>query len=287
MSAKKLIGSGLLATAGTLALCGSAFAWGGQAAYAPPAYAPPAPAPTWHDYESSPNCGAACVAPAYGYEQGYAYQEGYAPSQYGYEYSYQQSAPPVYVDCTQLGTCAQTGYEGYSSYQQSSTYTGTGYAGYTGSTYATETAPCPAGTTAQPDGTCLMHGGGHLPPIVGTSGYSSSVTTGYSSSTTRIEDCPAGTVRQPDNSCLQAGVGIASSHVVDTGVATTAVPCPSNTTLSIGGCRLANEAASASQSASSVEIYSGSGASASSSASSSAGYSTGIYGATDYRPVRK
>ena len=101
-------------------------------------------------------------------------------------------------------TCGASGYSGGFSSGYSSGYS----TGITTPTYSTEVANCPAGTTSQPDGTCLQ-GGSHISSTYTGSSYSgSSYTSGssYSSySSGQMADCPAGTTKQPDGTCLQGG----------------------------------------------------------------------------------
>jgi len=59
------------------------------------------------------------------------------------------------------------------------------------------TANCPAGTTAQSDGTCLQGGS--------VSSYTSSYSPSYVTSGGSVENCPAGTASQADGTCLQGG----------------------------------------------------------------------------------
>ena len=59
------------------------------------------------------------------------------------------------------------------------------------------TANCPAGTTAQSDGTCLQGGS--------VSSYTSSYSPSYVTSGGSVENCPAGTTSQSDGTCLQGG----------------------------------------------------------------------------------
>lgn len=283
MSTRKLVGSGLLATAGALALGSTAFAGQGRYTHAPNVY----------EYESSPTCGQACYAPApaYGYQAPVYYQESLPPLPTLPQSSYHQ-APPVYVDCMQLGTCSGS----------------THYGGAT-STYSHETADCPSGTTLQPDGTCLQGGGysgsTYTGPISsGSVGYSSGYSSGSSYSSS-VADCPSGTSRQPDGTCMQnsgtsySSYSSGSSSASSYSSATTTLPCPAGTTMSADGtCRSqassfssstvsSDHSGASSYAGSSVEIYSGDASTSASSSASSSGYSTNAYSSSDYRPIRK
>ena len=80
---------------------------------------------------------------------------------------------------------------------------------------APQMADCPAGTTAQSDGTCMEHSVSYSAPsystFSSTSSYSapsyssSSVTSSYSSSVAPAS-CPAGTTAQSDGTCLSSSV---------------------------------------------------------------------------------
>lgn len=90
-----------------------------------------------YDYESGQNCGQACVAPP-------AAQPVRAPA---YVPPQAVTGPPIYIDCSVMGSCAP---------QASTVYTQpqTSYSQHT--TYSSAPLNCPAGTTPQADGTCLQ-----------------------------------------------------------------------------------------------------------------------------------
>ena len=198
------------------------------------------------DYERGQSCGQACVAPAQHSQQG--------STRYGATTTY--SAPvqsaPVYVDCRQMGTCAP---------QPTTVYTQPAPVQYQAAPAYSAPAPmvaqapanCPAGTTAQSDGTCMQSSYGSTSTYSAPTtsyGSSSSYSSTYSAPATMPADCPAGTTAQSDGTCMEGG-----------------------STSSFTG--------------SSVELYTGD-ATTSSSTTSSYGYtSDGSYAATDYLPIRK
>ena len=251
-----------------------------------------------YDYESGRNCGQACVAPA-------------PAGRYGYTTT--QSAPPVYVDCATMGTCAPQPTTVYTQpapvqYQAAPTYTAptTTYAA-PAPTMMQAPANCPAGTTAQADGTCMQTSSS----FGSTSSYSAP-TTSYGSgstysapSTSMPADCPAGTTAQSDGTCMQTSssfgstssysapttsYGSSSSYSAPTtsyGSASSApANCPAGTTAQADGTCMQG-GSSSSFMGSSVELYTGD-ATTSSNTTSSYGYtSDGVYAATDYLPIRK
>lgn len=246
------------------------------------------------DYERGQNCGQACVAPA---------PQAHTSSRYGHTASVPVAPAPVYVNCAQMGTCAPQPSVVYTqpapvqyqaapvqSYSQQS---------YQTQSYAQAPANCPAGTTAQPDGTCMQSGYSAPATSYGSSSYSSS---SYSSGTSMPADCPAGTTAQSDGTCLQGGSSTysaptlpdtydsfgSSSYSSSSYSSASSAPanCPAGTTAQPDGTCMEG-GSSASYTGSSVEIYTGD-ATTSSTATPSYGYtSDGSYAATDYLPVRK
>ncbi len=248
---------------------------------------------TVYDYESGQNCGQSCAAPA-------------APvttSRYG-----STVAPgPVYVDCRAMGTCAQpapvyaapapttvyTQPAPVQSYQGQS-YQGQSYQSYSQNTYS---APvnCPAGTTSQPDGTCMQSG------YSSGSNYSSSTYSAPATTYGEPVNCPAGTTAQSDGTCMQGGgsssysVTLPDTHTPSasygyssssySSASSAPVDCPAGTTAQSDGTCM--QGGSSSYSGSSVELYTGDAATSSSSTSSYGYTSDGGYGATDYLPIRK
>ena len=247
-----------------------------------------------YQYESAPNCGQACV-PA---QQGRYAEPVAAPA----------PAPmgaPVYVDCTQIGTCAPA--QPTTVYTQPAPVYTQPAPTYSTQSYSTQSytqaAPvnCPAGTTAQPDGTCMQTGSSYSSSTSydTTSSYSGSSYSGATSTYSgTMADCPAGTTAQPDGTCMQTGSSSYStgssyssgSSSYSSGSsysstpsysASTMVDCPAGTTAQADGTCMQGGANA--YAGSSVEIYQGD-------ASTSTGYgyqSDGAYGATDYLPVRK
>ena len=151
-----------------------------------------------YDYESGRNCGQSCVAPAAAATTRYGTPVTQAPT---------YNPAPIYVDCTQTGTCAPQATTVYTQpapvytqpapvYAQAETYS-------SGTSYASEPVSCPAGTTAQSDGTCLQSGSSYS-----TGTTYSEPTPSYSSGTSYASEpanCPAGTTAQSDGTCLQSG----------------------------------------------------------------------------------
>lgn len=145
-----------------------------------------------YDYESGHNCGQSCAAPA---PTQVMRAPAYVPPQ-------PVSGPPIYVDCSVMGSCAPQPTTVYTAPQtpHSNTYSqGTSYSQST--TYSSAPLNCPAGTTAQADGTCLQG-----------SSYSHSMSTTTHTETTPYQgtmshsdpvNCPGGTMAQPDGTCLQ------------------------------------------------------------------------------------
>ena len=263
-----------------------------------------------YDYESGKNCGQACV-----------------PAQQAPASRYGTSTPapmgaPIYVDCTQVGTCAPKApvYSQAPVYQPAQpttvytqpvptysqpTYASTQTTQSYGTSY-TQAAPvnCPAGTTAQSDGTCMQ---------TGSSSYSTGSTSSYStgsSYTTSSEpvNCPAGTTAQPDGTCMQTGssaygstqsysspsysTGSVSSYSSDSystgsyATSTNMADCPAGTTAQPDGSCM--QGGTSSFAGSSVELYQGDASVSQPAASQSYGYrSDGSYGSNDYLPVRK
>lgn len=245
------------------------------------------------DYERGQNCGQACVAPA---------PKAHTSSRYGHTATHTAPMPvapgPVYVNCAQMGTCAPQPSVVYTqpapvqyqaapvqSYSQQS---------YQTQSFAQAPANCPAGTTAQPDGTCMQSSySSSTTYSEPASSYSSST---YSSTSSMPADCPAGTTAQSDGTCLQGGSTGYSAPVTSTydsyssssysSASSAPANCPAGTTAQPDGTCMEG-GSSASYTGSSVEIYTGD-ASTSSSTTPSYGYtSDGSYAATDYLPIRK
>ena len=119
-----------------------------------------------------------------------------------------------------------------SSFGSTSSYSAPTTSYGSGSTYSAPStsmpADCPAGTTAQSDGTCMQTSSS----FGSTSSYSAP-TTSYGSASSAPANCPAGTTAQADGTCMQGGSSssfMGSSVELYTGDATTS----SNTTSSYG-----------------------------------------------------
>jgi hypothetical protein len=113
-----------------------------------------------------------------------------------------------------------------------------------------EPVSCPAGTTAQADGTCMQTGSSFSSSTTysePTTSYSSGNTWSAPSMSMEPVNCPAGTTAQADGTCMQGG--------------------------------------SSSFAGSSIELYTGD---ATTNTSGSYGYNSGsTYSASDYLPIRK
>ena len=236
-----------------------------------------------YDYESGQNCGQGCAAPV---------TKTHTSSRYGHTATHNTAPAPVYVDCAAMGTCAPRPTTVYTQpapvqYQAAPTYTAP--------TYAQAPANCPAGTTAQPDGTCMQSS--YTAPTTSYSSGSSYSSSTYSAPATMPADCPAGTTAQSDGTCMQgssysstSSYGSSSSYTAPTSSYSTAssapVSCPAGTTAQSDGTCMQGGSGSA-YTGSTVELYTGD-ATTSSSATPSYGYtSDGGYAATDYLPIRK
>ena len=266
MSTTKLFRAGLIATVGVAGLTLTANA---QSRYG-----------SVYDYESGQNCGQACVPAAP------AVATPAANSRYGAPVTaaptYNQA--PVYVDCVQAGTCAPQPAVVYTQPAPAPVYTPPVQT----YTQTAQMAPlkCPAGTTAQSDGTCMQTGSTY--PSGST--YSSGTTSTYSAPTMSMEpvNCPAGTTAQPDGTCMQGGT--VSSGVTMPGtfsqsptISMDPVNCPAGTTAQPDGTCM--QGGTGSYTGSTVELYTGD---ATTSSGTTYGYgSDGSYGPSDYLPIRK
>ena len=284
-----------------------------------------------YDYESG-NCGAAC-APSLRTSQSSRYgssisQQPYYAPQPSYIPAQPIARAPVYVDCRATGTCApqpttvytqpvQTYSAPATSYSSASTYSATPST-YSSSSYSSSSslpAECPAGTTAQSDGTCLQSGSTGY-SSGSTSSYSSSPS--YSSSTSSFSgtptNCPSGTTAQSDGTCLETGSSFGSTSY-DSGSSygsgssfssssssssygsgsSFGAPtnCPAGTTAQSDGTCMEGGSASYGSDSSYSNVYSGGNVElytgdATVSSTPSYGYnSDGSYGASDYSPIRK
>jgi len=216
MSTTKLFRAGLIATIGVAGLTLEANA---QSRYG-----------DIYDYESGRNCGQACVPAA---------PVAAAPTtaRYGAPIV---AAPtynpaPVYVDCVQAGTCAPAApavvYSQPTSFSSSTTYSEPTTSYSSGTTYSApstsmEPVSCPAGTTAQADGTCMQTGSSFSSSTTysaPTTSYSSGTTWSAPSTSMEPVNCPAGTTAQADGTCMQGGSTSFAGSSVDlyTGDATT------------------------------------------------------------------
>ena len=292
MSTTNFIRAGLIATVGVAGLTLTANA---QSRYG-----------NVYDYESGKNCGQACV-PA-------APMTPAASTRYGapvvaaptYNQAPVYNPAPVYVDCVQAGTCAPQAATVYT--QPAPVYS---QPAYTQPTYSQQTytqsaqmapANCPAGTTAQSDGTC-MQGSSYSSGSTYSSGTTySAPTTSYSAPTMSMEpvNCPSGTTAQSDGTCMQTGSSYSSGSTYSSGTTSSyssgsysapssmsmePVNCPSGTTAQSDGTCM--QGGSNAYAGTSVELYTGD-ASTTTNTTPSYGYgSDGSYGSSDYLPIRK
>lgn len=263
--------------------------------------------PSVYDYESGGNCSSAACAQAPVQYQGVQHQHIQHPPAATARYGVQQqqsyghhsggmnvSPGVVYVDCQTMGTCApQPSYQ-QPVYQPQPTYSHQGYTSQTYSTSASLPAECPAGTTAQSDGTCMQSSYSSTSSYSTGSTYSGSSYSGNSYSGETVA-CPAGTSKQSDGSCLQSSSSsystssysstpsYSSSTSYSSG-SSTPVNCPSGTTAQSDGTCMEGGSVS-SYVGGSATIYSGD---AQVSGSSYGGYaSDGGYSANSYLPIRK
>lgn len=236
-----------------------------------------------YDYESGRNCGQACVP---------AQPAAPASTRYGSTVTPAPVAPgPVYVDCSQIGACAPQATTVYTAPVQQYQAPAPTYSQSYAQTQTYNAAPvnCPAGTTAQPDGTCMQS-------AMGSTSSSMTVNLPTNYSATETIACPAGTTKQSDGTCLQGSSSTSSwssSSSSTTSYGTTnsyssstysasPVNCPAGTTAQPDGTCM--QGASGSYTNSTVEIYTGDAQTT----GPVYGYqNTGSYTASDYLPIRK
>ena len=137
------------------------------------------------------------------------------------------------------GTCLQASYSTAPTvrtptYRAGPAFTTPSYSTSSNSYSVQAPVDCPAGTTAQSDGTCLQSGAPgyssqsstYSAPSTsygsGTTDYSSSSSSSYGSGTTTYSGetaaCPAGSTAQSDGTCLQTGdLGVSSSSSYGSG----------------------------------------------------------------------
>ena len=263
MSTKQIIRLSLFGAAGALTLAATANAQNSRYG-------------DIYQYESGRNCGQACV-----------------PAQQG-RYTAPAPAPlgaPVYVDCTQLGTCAPaqptTVFSQPSYIPPAPVYTQPAPV-YTqpAPTFTQAPANCPAGTVAQADGTCMQTSSTFSS---GTTYSTDSYSTGstFSSGSTMM-DCPAGTVAQADGTCMQSGSSSFATENFSSSYSTgstmsmgsSMADCPAGTVAQADGSCMQG---GSSFTTGTVELFLGD-------ATTTPDYSyptTGTTYTSDYRPVRK
>jgi hypothetical protein len=259
MSTKQIIRSGLMGSAAIAALgltaCANSNAQSNRYG-----------ASTHYDYESAQSCGSSCTTGVT--------TPTFRPAPKVHKTHYGYEGVPCSTSCGAVTTgypTVTTGTTHVTSYPSTPTYT-------------QETAPCPVGTTSQPDGTCMQNGS-HVSSYTGTSTYTggSSYTSGsYSSggyaSSGGVADCPAGTTMQPDGSCLQRGGSSYSSHTSSTYTA----PVTSTYSSTYVAPELVTECCA--PVSSSTSVYSGDAVT-----NTYGGYATSgsTYSSSDYLPIRK
>ncbi len=158
---------------------------------------------------------------------------------------------------------------------------------YTAQTTYSGTVNCPAGTTANSDGTCMMNS--NVESYTGTSTYSGTVTTGTSTYGGVPASCPAGTTPSGDGTCMMnngySGTttttttsGYSGGYTTGSSYSGGPVDCPAGTTDNGDGtCMMSGSGTITSQP--SVTIYQG---------TTTSGYETpSDYVAPIYQPIRK
>ena len=171
MSTKQIFRTGLMATAGLAALgltaCANSHATSNRYG-------------SHYDFEGTScvsDCGvssfghAQAQAPAFGHSQSFGHSSaGFRPAPQHALTHYDYESIPCSTGCgssfgsgytsghTTGYTTGHTGYTTGHTGAYSSGVISSGSSTVTSTGYATETAPCPAGTTSQPDGTCLQAG---------------------------------------------------------------------------------------------------------------------------------
>lgn len=238
-----------------------------------------------HDYESTATCSGTCgvTTPKF--------RPAPKPAPIYTHYDYESSPS----GCATKSPCGTTSHvsTGYGYGYGSTISTGTVHTGAIASpSYSTETAPCPAGTSSQPDGTCLQRGGSsHISSYTtgstissGSSYSGSSYSSGSFGSSIVAADCPAGTTAQPDGTCMQHGGSSYSfsSTTTTTPVTTYVPPVTTYTPPVVTNCHLSTGTTGCGISSTATDIY------VAPSTSYSTGYqSSGVYSSSDYLPIRK
>ena len=121
------------------------------------------------------------------------------------------TTPQADGSCLENTVVASTSYAAPSYSYSASSGISTTTSSYSSYSAPVETAPCPAGTTKQADGSCMQSSISYG-PAYSTPSYSSA--SSYSSSTyvpsvsipaTEMAPCPAGSTKQADGTCMQSG----------------------------------------------------------------------------------
>lgn len=279
MSTKQIIRSGLMGSAAIAALgltaCANSHAQSNRYG-----------SDTHYDYESAQSCGASCTTGVT--TPSYRPAPKVHTTHYGYE------GVPCKTACG--GVSSGVISSGYPTITTGTTHVTTPT--ITTPAYTQETAPCPVGTTSQPDGTC-MQGSSHVSSYTSGSSYTggstsytggSSYSSGYTTSG-GVAECPAGTTSQPDGSCLQSSGSSYSSHtsstysapITSTHSSTYAAPITSTYSSTYVAPELTTECCG--PVTSSTTVYTGNAAST----NTYGGYATSgsTYSSSDYLPIRK
>jgi len=175
---------------------------------------------------------------------------------------------PIMVDCSVFGNPAcgpqvinqpQTVYT-QPTYVQAAPQVEIYNDGYSAPTTMSAPVNCPAGTTAQSDGTCMQ----------GSSYSMGSTYTAPATTMSAPANCPAGTTAQSDGTCMQTGSSYSGTSYSSGSGSMSMGTCPSGTSMQADGTCAQTQT-----------TYTGD-------ASPSYGYTTdGSYGTDAYRPIRK
>ena len=218
MSTKTFFRAGLLATVGT-ATAAMTLTANAQSRYG-----------NINEYESSRQCAPSNCAAPMATTHSSRYGAAVAAPAPVYVPAPAYNPAPVYVDCAMTGTCAPQARTVYTqpaapSYTQSYSAPATSYSApattysapaTSNNSYSQAPANCPAGTTAQSDGTCMQSSSSSSVGSTYSSGSSySAPSSSYATTTSAPANCPAGTTAQPDGTCMQGGSGSYTNSTVE------------------------------------------------------------------------
>lgn len=298
MSTKQIIRSGLMGSVAFAALgltaCANSHAqstrYGGE---------------THYDYESAHSCGSSCTTGHTAPTPTYRPAPQAPRTHYGYEGVPCNTACGATTGVSSGFTTVAPSYPTVTTPSYPTISTTTSSVSTTG--YAQETAPCPAGTSAQPDGSCMQSSGYTAgssfttgsSSTLGSSSYTSgstytggsSFSSGGYSTSGGVAECPAGTTTQPDGSCLQRSGSSYSSHTSSSTYAAPVTSTYSSSYSSPSTSTYSSTYASPSPSVhtipaptTSTSVYTGDAVT-----STYGGYATSgsNYSSSDYLPIRK